>query len=284
MPAKLAFAVLIALAGSTLAAESYPDRPITLVVPYAAGGSSDVLARLLGERLSKSLGQQIVIDNRAGAGSRLGTEIAAKSAPDGYTLLLADMPHTIVPAIQKGVHYDPVGDFTPSGISCLARAVPSPNRERHGALGRYCQVGRDQRPVTHAASPGHLLSPLASPSDPLMWADFQSLCDLGGRLAGSSSEAAALTFARQRLTAVPGAKVCEHPVQYPGWRCRTAQLTSAMTGASLQCTPLLGTASAAGVVGEVLDLGLGRREDFERHANRIRGRIVMVRHEYPFAT
>ena len=116
MPAKLALAALIALAGSALAAEPYPDHPITLIVPYAAGGSSDVLARLLGERLSKSLGQQIVIDNRAGAGSRLGIEIAAKSAPDGYTLLLADMPHTIIPAIQKGVHYDPVRDFTPIGL------------------------------------------------------------------------------------------------------------------------------------------------------------------------
>jgi tripartite-type tricarboxylate transporter receptor subunit TctC len=116
MPIKLALAALIALAGSALVAESYPDHPITLIVPYAAGGSSDVLARLLGERLSKSLGQQIVIDNHAGAGSRLGTETAAKSTPDGYTLLLADMPHTIVPAIQKGVHYDPVRDFTPIGL------------------------------------------------------------------------------------------------------------------------------------------------------------------------
>jgi aminopeptidase YwaD len=116
-----------------------------------------------------------------------------------------------------------------------------------------------------------------------MWADFQALCDLGGRLAGSASEAAALTFASQRLAAVPGAMVRDDPVDYPGWRCRTAQLTSATTGVSLPCTPLLGTASAAGVVAEVLDLGLGRREDFERHANGIRGRIVMVRHEYPFA-
>jgi tripartite-type tricarboxylate transporter receptor subunit TctC len=117
MPAKLALAAaLIALAGSALAAEPYPDHPVTLIVPYAAGGSSDVLARLLGEGLSKSLGQQIVIDNRAGAGSRLGIEAAAKSAPDGYTLLLADMPHTIIPAIQKGVHYDPVRDFTPIGL------------------------------------------------------------------------------------------------------------------------------------------------------------------------
>ena len=117
-----------------------------------------------------------------------------------------------------------------------------------------------------------------------MWADFQALCDLGGRVAGSASEAAALAFARERLAAVPGAKVRDDPVEYPGWRCRMAQLTSATTGVSFQCTPLLGTASAAGVVAEVLDLGLGRHEDFERHANRIRGRIVMVRHEYPFAS
>src|SRR5215468_9449882 len=123
LPATLALAALMALAGGAPAAEPYPDRPITLIVPYAAGGSSDVLARLIGERLSKSLGQPIVIDNRAGAGSRLGIELAAKSAPDGYTLLLADMPHTIIPAIQKGVHYDPVRDFTPIGLIGTASMV-----------------------------------------------------------------------------------------------------------------------------------------------------------------
>ena len=116
MSAKLALGALLALASSVLAAEPYPDHPVTLIVPYAAGGSSDVLARLLNGPLSKSLGQPIVIDNRAGAGSRIGTEFAAKSPPDGYTLLLADMPQTIVPAIQKGVHYDPVRDFTPIGL------------------------------------------------------------------------------------------------------------------------------------------------------------------------
>src|SRR5215831_14667260 len=114
--AKLALAVLIALAGSAMASEPYPDHPITLIVPYAPGGSSDVLARLIGERLSKSLGQPIVIDNRVGAGSRLGIELAARAAPDGYTLLLADMPHTIIPAVQKGVQYDPVRDFTPIAL------------------------------------------------------------------------------------------------------------------------------------------------------------------------
>jgi tripartite-type tricarboxylate transporter receptor subunit TctC len=94
-----------------------------MVVPYAAGGSSDILARLLGERLARTLGQPIVVDDRAGAGSRIGIEIVAHAAPDGYTLLLADMPHTIVPAIQKGVRYDPVQDFTPIGLIGTASMV-----------------------------------------------------------------------------------------------------------------------------------------------------------------
>src|SRR5438132_13712904 len=78
--AKFALAAIIALAGSALAAEPYPDRPVTLIMPYAAGGSSDVLARLIGERLSKSLGQQVVIDNRACAGRPHGNELPANSA------------------------------------------------------------------------------------------------------------------------------------------------------------------------------------------------------------
>src|SRR5262245_60360112 len=80
MLARLALVIAMVLAGSASRAQTYPDRLVTLVVPYAAGGSSDVLGRLIGERLSKSLGQAIVIDNRAGAGSRIGTELVAKSA------------------------------------------------------------------------------------------------------------------------------------------------------------------------------------------------------------
>jgi tripartite-type tricarboxylate transporter receptor subunit TctC len=123
MAAKLALIALLALATPTAAAETFPDRPITMVVPYAAGGSSDILARLLGERLAKGLGQPIVVDDRAGAGSRIGIEIVAHATADGYTLLLADMPHTIVPAIQKGVRYDPVRDFSPIALIGTASMV-----------------------------------------------------------------------------------------------------------------------------------------------------------------
>ena len=82
MPAKLALAALIALAGSALAAEPYPDHPITLIVPYAAGGSSDVLARLLNEPLSKSLGQPIIIENRPGANGYLAWNYVASADPE----------------------------------------------------------------------------------------------------------------------------------------------------------------------------------------------------------
>jgi hypothetical protein len=116
-----------------------------------------------------------------------------------------------------------------------------------------------------------------------MWSDFQAICDLGGRLAGSASEAAALAWARERLAAIPGGILREHLVDYPGWRCRTAQLTHMRSREALRCTPLLGTAATVGLVAEVLNLGPGRPEDFARHASEIDGRIVMVRHEYPFA-
>jgi aminopeptidase YwaD len=116
-----------------------------------------------------------------------------------------------------------------------------------------------------------------------MWSDFHALCDLGGRLAGSPSEAAALAWAREQLAKIPGGSVREHPVTYPGWRCRDAQLIDTRGGQALRCTPLLGTAATAGLTAEVIDLGLGRPDDFARHADAVRGRVVLVRHEYPFA-
>ena len=73
---------------SSLAQTAYPYKPIRLIVPFAAGGSTDVLARVVGQKLSQKLGQQIIVDNRAGAGGTIGTEIAAKAVPDGYTLVV----------------------------------------------------------------------------------------------------------------------------------------------------------------------------------------------------
>jgi tripartite-type tricarboxylate transporter receptor subunit TctC len=95
------------------AATDYPVKFVRFIVPYAPGGSSDVLARTLGQKLGTALGQTFVIDNRPGAGSMLGTDIAAKATSDGYTIILSDMPHTINPSIYAKVPYDPIKDFAP---------------------------------------------------------------------------------------------------------------------------------------------------------------------------
>jgi tripartite-type tricarboxylate transporter receptor subunit TctC len=105
----------VAAAGSIYAAE-YPSRPIMLVVPYPAGGGNDVIARLVAAKMSASLGQQIVIENRGGAGSTIGTRDVARSAPDGYTLLIATSSLAINPALYPDTAYDPQKDFAPIGL------------------------------------------------------------------------------------------------------------------------------------------------------------------------
>ncbi len=95
-------------------AQAYPSKPVRMVVPYAPGGATDTVARAIGNRLSEALGQPVVIDNRAGAGAIIGSDIVAKAAPDGYTLLLTvGPPHTAFPFFMKNVPFDTVKDFTP---------------------------------------------------------------------------------------------------------------------------------------------------------------------------
>lgn len=110
--------MLPAIAGAT---EVYPTRPIHLIVPYPPGGGTDIVGRLLGEKLGASLKQPIVVDNRGGAGGVLGTEVAARAAPDGYTLLLVPSSHVINPSIYAKLPYDTVKDFAP--ITMVASAA-----------------------------------------------------------------------------------------------------------------------------------------------------------------
>jgi tripartite-type tricarboxylate transporter receptor subunit TctC len=112
----LVIAVVIGVAPCAVSAQSYPQRPITLVVPYPAGGGNDVLARLVAEKMSHSLGQQIVVENRGGAGGTIATRQVAKSAPDGYTLLIATSSLAINPSLYPNVGYDPRKDFAPVGL------------------------------------------------------------------------------------------------------------------------------------------------------------------------
>ena len=100
-------------ASPTAAQSTYPDRPVRWIVPYAAGDGADVLARTIHSGFMESLGQQIVIDNRPGAGSVIGTEITARAAPDGYTLLIITTTHTVNPSLLSKLPYDSVADFAP---------------------------------------------------------------------------------------------------------------------------------------------------------------------------
>jgi tripartite-type tricarboxylate transporter receptor subunit TctC len=106
---------------------NYPSRPIRVIVPVAVGGATDIVARIASNRLSQVIGQQLVIDNRAGAGGIIGTETVARATPDGYTLLFAYASHTIMPFLSRKVPYDPDRDFAPVGtigVSPLVLTVP----------------------------------------------------------------------------------------------------------------------------------------------------------------
>jgi tripartite-type tricarboxylate transporter receptor subunit TctC len=109
---SLLLAPLLALSMSAAFAQGYPARPVRLIVPFAPGGFTDVVARILGQKLSASMGQQFVVENKAGAGSTIGTDFVAKAAPDGYTLLMVSSTHVISPWIYKSLPYDPIKSFT----------------------------------------------------------------------------------------------------------------------------------------------------------------------------
>jgi len=122
--------VVLALIAAGAGAQSYPTKPIRLVVPFPAGGTTDILAREVGQRLSLSLGQSVVVDNRPGAGGNIGSELVAKSAPDGYTLLMATVgTHAINPSLYAKMPYDHVKDFAPvvlvAGVPNVLEVTPS---------------------------------------------------------------------------------------------------------------------------------------------------------------
>ncbi len=110
-PAALIGFAVLGMTGA--AAQNYPARPVRVIVPQSAGGSTDLVARAVGQRMADAIGQPMVVDNRPGAGSINGTDIAAKASPDGHTLLVVAASFTITPNIRKKVPYDVLRDFTP---------------------------------------------------------------------------------------------------------------------------------------------------------------------------
>lgn len=121
---RYAGAIVVAalLAPSVYAADQYPYKPIRIILPGPPGGGADLLARVMGQRLSTDLGQTFVVDNRPGAGGMLGMDLAAKAAPDGYTIVMGNSgPNAVIPNLVKNVPYDAIKDFSP--ISLVASAA-----------------------------------------------------------------------------------------------------------------------------------------------------------------
>ncbi|NRF71043.1 tripartite tricarboxylate transporter substrate binding protein [Aquincola sp. S2] len=158
MPIRPLQALLIA--GSLFAFNAqaaYPDRPIRLIVPWAAGGSTDAVARAVAQHMSETMGQSVVVDNRSGGSGRIGTEAAARSAPDGHTIAIVELPHAIAPAVFIKMPYDLLRDFTPVsmlGTSPLLLFVNA-SQYRSGGIQEFLKDGRASAtplPLAHSGN------------------------------------------------------------------------------------------------------------------------------------
>jgi len=154
---------LLALAASVVQSQQYPTKPVRIIAPFAPGGGTDFIARLIAQKLTERLGQQVIVENKPGAGGNLGAEFAVKSAPDGYTLLLVAGSYTVNPSLYK-LSFDPVNDVTPliqlsqgPFVVAVHPSVPANNLKELIELARrqpdklsYASAGSGS--ITHLAS------------------------------------------------------------------------------------------------------------------------------------
>lgn len=165
----VAAATLLAPAAMTSVAwaQAYPNKPVKVVVPFPAGGTTDILARLVSQKLTERLGQQFVVDNRAGAGGNIGTEYTAKSDPDGYTIMMGTIgTHSINISLYSKLGYDPVKDFAPLSLVAMVAnvlvvhpSVPAKNVQEFIALAKS-QPGKLNFGTPGNGTSGHLSAEL----------------------------------------------------------------------------------------------------------------------------
>src|SRR6266851_215374 len=133
----------------------FPNKPVRLIVPVAAGGPTDIVARMLAEKLSKMWGQQVVIENKGGAGTNIGNEYAARSDPDGYTVLFATASLAVNTSLYRSLSYDPIADFAPvSLVTELAYFVFVPNSSPAHSIKEFIDYARSRPGKLTMASPG----------------------------------------------------------------------------------------------------------------------------------
>jgi tripartite-type tricarboxylate transporter receptor subunit TctC len=161
----LATAAAFAVLPAASHAADFPQKPITIIVPYTAGGSSDSVARLLGKQLSEQMGQPVLVDNRAGAGATIGTALVAKAPADGYTVLLADNAQTTAPSLYPRLPYDAVTSFRGIGMVGVAPAILFSSQQSNLRSVKDMVETQKTRPAgfsigVGSGSPSHLISEL----------------------------------------------------------------------------------------------------------------------------
>jgi tripartite-type tricarboxylate transporter receptor subunit TctC len=250
---QLCRAALLSLVCGTTAtaalAQAYPNKPIKLIVPFAPGGFTDVVARILGQKLSISLGQPFVIENKAGAGSTIGTDFVAKAAPDGYTLVMVSTTHVISPAIYAKLPYDPIKSFTPVGKLVDSAYVLMVNpKVPVNSVADYIALAKAQPDKIHYASSGN------GSSQHLMGGMFAAMT--GTKLIhvpykGSSGAASDLVagVVESSFAGVPNAMA-----QVPAGRLKALAVTTAKRIPQLPDVP---TMQEAGVPGYEASVWLG---------------------------
>ncbi|MFO1314726.1 MAG: tripartite tricarboxylate transporter substrate binding protein [Burkholderiales bacterium] len=166
---RLAALACLVLFATVAHAQTYPSRPIRLVVPFPPGGATDILGRAFAQKLSDQLGQQVIVDNKPGAGGTIGSDLVAKSAPDGYTLLMATTStHSIAPSLYASLPYDPVRDFVPvahvadsTNLLVVGATVPANNVRELIALAK-AQPGKLNYASSGSGTIVHLTAELFS--------------------------------------------------------------------------------------------------------------------------
>ena len=152
-------AALVACLAAPISAQPFPNKPIRMLVAYAPGGGTDILARTVAQAMGEDLGQVVVVENKPGAGSQLATDIVAKAAPDGYTILMATIAHSINPGLYKSLPYDSIGDFAPVSlvasvplILLVSPTVPASNVKELIALAK-AQPGKLNNAIATGSMP-----------------------------------------------------------------------------------------------------------------------------------
>ena len=159
-----------------MAQDAWPARPIRFILPFPPGGGTDILGRLIAERLSAHLGQPVVTENRGGAGGNVGAEAAARSAPDGYTIVLVAPSLAISPTLYSKINYDPVKDFAPISLVATVPNVMITQPSMPGQISRSSSRSRRASPARSTSAPAAPAPRTTSPASCSTWSPARSWC------------------------------------------------------------------------------------------------------------